>query len=352
MHQKHVLNYRTLAAALSIAALGAMAEVRAEDFSNSAEPIGILLAVGDIARCGSSARHKRDEEVAAIVRGAVKDAESRSIPVRLILLGDLAYDDGTTSEFDKCFDPEWGAFKSISLPVPGNHDYVTRAAAPYFEYFKSEPTRRDGKPLVTSEGDATGYYGLRFPDENGAWLLVGLNPYNRARVSVPSEQWLENLLEDNDAAGPNRAPCILAFAHPYRFSSGFHGHGDVKKKDARLKKSSSLESEYKMLDAHGASVLLSGHDHHFEQFARQDADGNKDPEGVRAFIVGTGGGTLYMQNIGHRYDTNAANQEHLVHDKHGVLRMNLYPDRYSWEFLTSDGAVITPSVNQDSCSPG
>lgn len=352
MRTNHVLKNRMLVFALAIVVMGATTEIRAQDSTNNAEPIGILLAVGDIARCGDAARHKRDEEVAAVVRDAVKDAESRSIPVRLILLGDLAYNKGKTREFDKCFDPEWGAFKSISLPVPGNHDYGTRGASPYFEYFKSEPKNHDDKPLLTSEGAATGYYGLRFPDENGAWLLIGLNPYSRARMSVSSEQWLENLLETNDAAGANRAPCIAAFAHPYRFSSGYHGHGDVKDKNARVRKSSSLHSEYEMLDAHGASVLLSGHDHHFEQFAHQDADGNKDSDGVRSFIVGTGGGALYMRNIGFRYNTNAPNQEHLIHNKYGVLRMNLYPDHYSWEFLTSDGAVIAPNVHEDECSPG
>ena len=44
----------------------------------------------------------------------------------------------------------------------------------------------------------------------------------------------------------------------------------------------------------GAEVVLNGHDHYYERFERQDADGRPDSvNGLRQFIVGTGGAHLY-----------------------------------------------------------
>ena len=65
----------------------------------SEKPIGILLAVGDIAIC-------------------------------------LAYKHGSPQNF-RCFDAAWGEFKDKILPVPGNHDYETNNGAAYFRYFEA-----------------------------------------------------------------------------------------------------------------------------------------------------------------------------------------------------------------------
>lgn len=241
------------------------------------------------------------------------------------------------------------------LPIPGNHDYDrkngSRNAAPYFSYFETEPKDRDGKPLVSQQGKGTGYYALRFPEPtDGPWLLIGLNPYTKSSINPSWPAWLESTLVDNADGGTDKAPCILAFSHPYRFSSGYHGHNDNKTDpNAPTAKLSGLKSAYETLDSHGASVLLSGHDHHFEQFGKQDVDGNSSPDGMRSFIVGTGGGTPYLQNIKVSYATQAANQEHMIPDKFGALRLALYPDHYSWEFLPTQGKAIVPAVHSDTC---
>ena len=44
-------------------------------------------------------------------------------------------------------------------------------------------------------------------------------------------------------------------------------------------------------------VVLNGHDHLYERFDKQDADGRPSPTGIRQFIVGTGGA--------HSYDSGA-----------------------------------------------
>src|SRR5688572_28805909 len=77
-----------------------------------------ILAIGDIASCASTG----DEETADLVDG---------LEGPVLLLGDLAYDSGTTAEFANCYDPSWGPHKGRSIPSPGNHEYVTAGAAPY-----------------------------------------------------------------------------------------------------------------------------------------------------------------------------------------------------------------------------
>jgi len=354
--------FSLLATALLLS--GAHTATFSQDTDHQGELLGVLLAVGDIARCGNAARHKRDEDVAEVVKSAVAEAKGQGVPVRLILLGDLAYPHGATEDLKNCFDPSWGELKDIMLPVPGNHEYDLKKdgkydkvhgdpnAEPYFEYFREKPTDSLGNALVSAEGDRAGYFSLRFPDAaQGPWLLLALNPYTKADVSPGWKAWMKNELVANDQLGPNKSSCILAFTHPFRFSSGYHGHDRNKTSpDAKTVKGRSIKSTYSVLMDRRASVLLSGHDHHFEQFGRQDVDGNPTDDGIRAFVVGTGGGAPYLQNIDIKYNNRAANQEHLIGDKFGVLRLDLYKDKYAWAFLPTEGEPIQPEIHEDSCN--
>ena len=56
-------------------------------------------------------------------------------PGALLLLGDLQYETGSAVDFQSYFEPAFGEFKSITYPVPGNHEYFTPLAAGYFDYF-------------------------------------------------------------------------------------------------------------------------------------------------------------------------------------------------------------------------
>jgi hypothetical protein len=95
-------------------------------------------------------------------------------------------------------------------------------------------------------------------------------------------------------------------------------HGNI----ARMKEAWQL-----LYDA-GAELVLSGHDHDYERFALQDADGRRDEaRGMRQFVVGTGGAFptpfLWPLENSEARDSN--------HD--GVLKLVLGADGYSWEFL-------------------
>jgi hypothetical protein len=107
--------------------------------------------------------------------------------------------------------------------------------------------------------------------------------------------------------------------HP-RWSSGEHGNDP------------SVAEFWTTLHDAGVDVVLSGHDHDYERFAPMKADGTADAEGVRLFVVGTGGRSLdpFMEV--------QPNSEARNNVSFGLLRMALYEDGYSWEFLPTDPA--------------
>lgn len=76
-------------------------------------------------------------------------------------LGDEQYMSGSAAAFSQQYDPTWGQLKSLSRPVPGNHEYQSTGATPYFNYFGP------------SAGDPSsgGYYSY----DLGAWHLIALN---------------------------------------------------------------------------------------------------------------------------------------------------------------------------------
>jgi hypothetical protein len=92
---------------------------------------------------------------------------------------------------------------------------------------------------------------------------------------------------------------------------------------------------FRILHKHGASVVVAAHDHIYERFAPQDADGNADPKGLRQFIAGTGGAPLY--NLG----TIKANSEVRNNNTHGVIKFTLHPKSYEWEFIPVAGQKFT-----------
>jgi hypothetical protein len=78
---------------------------------------------------------------------------------------------------------------------------------------------------------------------------------------------------------------------------------------------------------YGADVVLNGHDHTYERFAPQNPTGQADPaRGIREFVVGTGGRSLYS------FATIRPNSEVRYNTTWGVLKLTLHPTGYDWEF--------------------
>jgi hypothetical protein len=223
-------------------------------------------------------------------------------PTRVLTLGDNAYPDGAPSDYTSYYEPNWGRFKSKTSPAPGNHDYHTSGGSGYFAYFGSQAPAE--------------YYSY----DIGSWHLISLNGEISVSAGSAQETWLKNDL----AAHP--AKCTLAYWHEPRFSSGAE-HGS----------NSSFDPFWRDLYAAGADVVLVGHDHEYERFAPQNPSGAADSNGIREFVVGTGGASHYT------FATPIANSEVRDNTSFGVLKMTLHSSSYDWQFVPVKGASFTDS---------
>jgi hypothetical protein len=210
--------------------------------------------------------------------------------------------------------------KSITYPVPGNHDYHTAGASGYYDYFNGV-----GNQTGRAGDRDKGYYSF----DIGSWHLVALNSncwaIGGCHAGSPQETWLRSDL----AAHPRR--CALAYWHHPRFSAGTYGNV------------STYQDLWQALEDHGAEIVLAGHDHNYQRYAPQTATGAADPNGIRSFVVGTGGKTHYPVDAGPAPNREAANG-----DSYGVLKLTLHPNRYDWRFEPEAGASFTDS-GSDAC---
>ena len=246
-----------------------------------------IIGAGDIADCGNG----WDEWTARLVE---------SYAGTVLALGDNAYETGSVADYRDCYAPSWGAFRDRTRPVPGNHDYGTRGAAGYFDYFG---------PSVTTDGDPWYAYDL------GSWRLYALDANCPAENACDAAAELAWLVRDL-AANPRQ--CVLAYWHQPRFSSGRHGSHP------------SLDPIWRALAAAGADVVLNGHDHIYERFAALDADGQPAPTGMREFVVGTGGKDLY------EIHAVKAGSEVRNASTFGVLVVDLRDGSYDWRFVPAE----------------
>jgi hypothetical protein len=260
-----------------------------------ANDVAVLVGAGDVAVCGSAG---------AVATGKLLDGQ----PGTVIIPGDIAYPDGTAEQFRTCYDPAWGRHKDRTRPVPGNHEYGSPGAAPYFAYFGTNA----GTPGL-------GYYTYR----KGTWQVLALNSNAESGDRRAQVEWLTRELESRQTPA-----CTVAYFHHPLFSSGPHG----------VVPSMPIVSDFwKTLHAAGADVIISGHEHFYERFAPQNADGTPDTQfGIRQFVVGTGGAPL-GQPV-----RRVANSEAVL-STFGVLRLTLDTQSYRWEFLSAEGGAVLDS---------
>jgi hypothetical protein len=253
----------------------------------------VLVGAGDIASCA----YDDDQATARLLD---------SIPGVVFTAGDDAYPNGTAADFAGCYEPTWGRHKPRTRPALGNHDYRTADGAAYYAYFGA----------VAGDSGA-GYYSYDF----AGWHIISLNSNISMAAGSPQETWLRADLSLHPA------PCSLAYWHHPRFSSGTT-HGS----------SSAPRPVWQALyDAH-ADVVVVGHEHQYERFAPQQPDGTADPtNGIRQFVVGTGGAGLYP------FGPAIANSEVRNNTTHGVIKLTLRPNGYDWEFVPVAGGTFRDS---------
>lgn len=254
----------------------------------------VFVGAGDISDCGNN----NDEATAQLLD---------NIAGTVYTLGDNAYSSGTATEFSQCYDPTWGRHKARTRPAPGNHDYSTSGAAPYYAYFGSN-----------AGPSGLGYYSF----DLGDWHIVSLNSEVSMSVGSAQETWLRA-----DLAASTKQ-CTLAYWHKPRFSSGTD-HGSL----------SAAQPLWQALYDYHAEIVLGGHEHNYERFAPQTPTGIADPaNGIREFVVGTGGESHY-NDLG----TPLPNSEVFNGTTFGVLELTLGAGTYSWQFVPVAGQSFTDS---------
>ena len=159
-------------------------------FGDSAAPAAatpVIRAAGDIAGAGVG-----DNQTAALLPGAD----------HVLTLG--TYPNWALADSTARYDPSWGAHKSKTRPIPGNHEWQTAGAAGYEAYF-AEPD--------------THWYTWMLP----GWRLIAL--YSTcAKVGGCGAGSSQHTFLKNTLAS-NREPCVLAYAHHPRFSIGCYAPG-------------------------------------------------------------------------------------------------------------------------------
>lgn len=248
----------------------------------------VIVAAGDIARPGSPGTGQR---ATARLIGRIR-------PAAVLTLGDNQYDRGALADYRSSYDPTWGRYRAKTFPVPGNHDHYTPGASGYFDYFGA---RTHG---------SRGWYAF----DLGRWHLVALDSGTGGRPPAEEVRWLRRNLQASDRR------CQLAYFHHPRWSSGEHGS------------SSSMAAFWTVLQRFGVDVVLNGHDHDYERFARMRPDGSRSLRGIREFVVGTGG-------AGIRGFNRIARGSQVRIGAIGVLKMRLMRGAYRFAFVTPGGRV-------------
>jgi hypothetical protein len=106
-----------------------------------------------------------------------------------------------------------------------------------------------------------------------------------------------------------------------------------------------------MLYAHHADVVLNGHDHVYSRFAPMDPNGNADPSnGIREFIVGTGGESLDTLNDDNPANTPTPHLEASADQYYGVLKLTLGDGTYAWDYESKMKSPTAPPLTKPAYS--
>jgi acid phosphatase type 7 len=230
--------------------------------------------------------------------------------------GSTAYD----SQYNDLYAPNWGSFLNVTHTAMGNHDtYAPSGTTPYFNYF--------GTHAGTAPG---GYYSY---DIGSSWHVVVLNTNcsqaGGCSSTSPQVKWLQSDL------AANTRQCVLAVWHQPRWTSGRHAD------DTTSAPFWDLLYQYK------ADIVVNGHNHNYERFNLINPQEQAAADGIREFIVGTGGAPA----DGYTYASHPLDPNEAIRNQtgvYGVLQLTLGNGNYQWKFLPASGYSFTDS-GQENC---
>jgi hypothetical protein len=234
----------------------------------------------------------------------------------VLALGDTQYNSGALADFNASYAKSWGRFKSITYPVPGNHEYGTSKAGGYFSYFGS----RAGTA-------AQGWYSF----DIGTWHVLAINSECDRLAGACAAGGAEEAWVKADLAATTKA-CTLAFWHEPRFSSG----------STIVKNAAAMAPIWNDLYNRRADLVLTAHKHSYERLAPLNTTGAVDTvRGMREFVVGTGG----EDRAG--APAPITGSEVRNNKTFGVLKLTLRAGHYDWNFVPEPGKTFTDSGTGD-----
>jgi hypothetical protein len=245
-------------------------------------------------------------------------------PQAILGLGDYQYETGSCDNFMASghYDSVWGRENRRLYPVFGpTHDY--NGAAANAAGYMSHDCPGQTAP-VTAAGDLT--WDKPYSYNVGSWHIIALPSlcfsYQPSCDPAQVTSWLEHDLSKNNTL------CSIAYWHEPYWTSPTAEH------DRTIAEKPWVQLLYKS----GVELLLSGHQHMYERFNRQNlADQPDETRGIRQIIVGTGGMTLY-------HKTQTAPNEAAYNDTaFGVLKLQLAAGTYTWQFMPTGGSQYTDS---------
>jgi tartrate-resistant acid phosphatase type 5 len=229
-------------------------------------------------------------------------------PDFIITLGDNNYDLGDSTTIDQNigqyyheyiynYKGRYGprTFSDRFFPALGNHDYYTRNGEPYRDYF-------------TLPGNGRYYELVR---GNVHLFAINSDPAEPDGIGATSKQarWLQAAL----AASPARWKVVYMHHAPY--SSGQHGNTAVMQWPFR---------------AWGASVVLAGHDHHYERLL---------VDSLLYVVNGLGGRSIYTSNR-----PRQPQSQKYFNGNFGALLLDATPDSLTLQFYTRRQVLVDSYV--------
>lgn len=299
----------------------------------------VIAAAGDIACSPADRAYNAGRGSGQLCRQSATARAAAGIdPDAVLTLGDNQYESGRLADFRASFDTSWGGFldrdnRSANRlwPVPGNHEYGDGAlASDYWAYFNGG-SRADPTTSGVAGRVHEGWYQRRL----GTWQVLALNSEcgflgdRGCGKGSAQYKWLQQRLRDNHSR------CTLAYWHQPLFTNGEHDGNPA------------VRPFWRLLRKYRADVVLNGHNHSYERFPPLDERGNRDKDGLREFVVGTGGKSLYRVADGGKPRAQAEDDTTF-----GVLRMTLKPTSYSWDFIpaTSPGNGTYRDSGSSACN--
>jgi hypothetical protein len=278
----------------------------------------ILLLAGDICKhnVGSTDHTGNCKKTGDLVRSVLAANPGAQVQT----LGDNVNNDGGASAYDAeytdLYAPNWGSFLNVTHVSMGNHDtYPPGGTTPYFNYFGTHagPTKPGG------------YYSY---DIGANWHVIALNAQcsqaGGCGVGSPQYNWLKTDLT------ANTKKCVLAVWHQPRWTSGRHADDSLS------------AAWWDLLYQYKVDIVANGHNHNYERFNLINPQEQAAADGIREFIVGTGGapGDAYSY-ASHPLSPNEAIRSQSI--VYGVLKLTLSDGSYSWNYLPAAGYTFSDS---------